>query len=179
MHIFLIGFMGCGKTSIGKRLAKRLKCPFYDTDFMIEQGAGFSIREIFELHGESFFRQIEANTLRHLSNLPKGVVATGGGMPCFQQNMDLINQIGKSFFLSVCPEQLCQRLMGGQNKRPLLQGMLHDEEILRAFIVQKLQERLFFYRQAHYHIDANKPHLALEQILAYLNEAGLPDGRSV
>lgn len=147
MNIFLVGFMGCGKSSLGKRLALRLNYRFLDLDEEIERQAGLSISEIFKRDGEHYFRQLEANILRQVEKSVPTVVATGGGTPCHFDNMDYINSNGVSVFLRMSPKSLAWRLENTHKNRPLIANM--QGEGLLQFVETKLAEREQFYMQAH------------------------------
>jgi shikimate kinase len=145
--IFLLGFMGCGKSYIGKRLAKNINADFLDLDDLIVETNGLSISKIFEQKGEPHFRQSESNCLKSLKNTTQTVVALGGGTPCFFDNMKWINENGVSLYLKTKPTVLADRLKSEVNKRPLIQ-QLSEAELL-PFIEQKIEERAPFYHQAH------------------------------
>ncbi|WP_316823231.1 shikimate kinase [Pedobacter gandavensis] len=147
MKIFLIGFMGCGKSTIGKRLATKLGYDFVDLDHQIERLAGMPITEYFAANGESGFRIFESKTLKDFSYPDNCVVATGGGAPCYFDNMQWINDHGISIYIEMTPAALAKRLESGKDKRPLLKDM--NEEELITFISHKLEERNPFYQQAH------------------------------
>ena len=152
-RVFLIGFMGAGKSTIGKRLANHLGLPFVDLDTVIEQQAGQTVSEIFESRGEAVFRQLESQFLGQLcsSTLP-GVFALGGGTPCSHENIELITRSGCAVYLEMGAGVLSSRLAGAQKKRPLIAGKSPEE--LQAFVVEKLEEREPFYAQAHIVFDA-------------------------
>ncbi|PST84626.1 shikimate kinase [Pedobacter yulinensis] len=149
--IFLIGFMGCGKSTKAKQLAQRLSCPVIDLDDEIVKAAGQSITDYFAAHGEAGFRILERETLHEFAYPETCVVATGGGLPCFFDNMDWINLHGKSVYLKMEPAQLVSRLQK-REKRPLIKDM--DDPTLLQFIEQKLGEREPFYSQATYILNA-------------------------
>lgn len=148
MIFFLLGLPGCGKTTMGKKFAHVVGFPFYDLDHLIEAGEGSKITELFGLLGEQKFREIESTYLNNLTNLQHAVVATGGGTPCFGNNMRIINQLGISIFLDMSPKEIAQRLSeNGIAKRPILKGKTREEitltlEFLRA-------SRLDYYRSSH------------------------------
>ncbi len=150
--IYLIGFMGSGKSHVGKKLAKALYCPFVDLDAFIESSSGMQIREIFAEHGEAYFRLLERRTLQDMAFGPKRIVATGGGAPCFFNNMKWINQHGLAIYLDATSGVLAERLWRGRVKRPLLAGL--QKEDLFPFIERKIAERRTYYNQApiHYRI---------------------------
>lgn len=146
MKIFLIGFMGCGKSTLGKKLAVKLGYDFIDLDQQIEKEAGMSIGTYFSVNGEAAFRAKESETLKTFNYPVNCVVATGGGVPCYFDNMDWINQNGLSVYIEMTPVALARRLENGKEKRPLLKDM--DETQLISFITDKLEERNQFYQQA-------------------------------
>ena len=145
-HIFLIGFMGSGKTYWGKRLAEKLGCLFVDLDETIETNERKTIAEIFAVAGENGFRILERDCLCRLAAMPPAVVATGGGTPCFFDNMDWMKQHGWTIYLQTAPEVLFERLKNGRKKRPLLYAL--DDAGLHTFILERLALREPFYRQA-------------------------------
>ncbi len=146
MKIFLIGFMGCGKSTMGKKLAAKLDYAFIDLDHQIEHKIGTSITEYFAEHGEAAFRELESKTLKTFSYPENAVVATGGGAPCFFDNMEWMNANGLSMYISMSAAALAKRLEGGKEKRPLLRNLNEAEMI--EFIQGKLSEREMFYKQA-------------------------------
>jgi shikimate kinase len=157
MKIFLVGFMGCGKSTKAKQLANLLACPLIDIDAKLVEQEGKSIAEIFETQGEQSFRQMERDFLQSYPYPETCVVATGGGLPCFFDNMDWMNEQGITVFLEMSPPQLVSRLHN-REKRPLLKGM--DDEQLLSFITVKLEERNPYYRRAKlvvsaFDLDAN------------------------
>lgn len=154
MKIFLIGFMGSGKSLIGRHLAKRLGLSFLDLDDFLEKGEKKSIREIFAESGEDEFRKLEKIYLNKTSDLRNHIVATGGGTPCFFENMEWMKANGLTIFLNVNPEILCERLQKESEHRPLLIGN-SDKELLK-FIESKLNFRLQFYKQAEVTCQADK-----------------------
>lgn len=145
-RIILIGFMGSGKSTLGKSLAKRLNLPFIDSDAEIEKEYQKSIGELFGEYGESHFREIEAQFIRSLSHRESFVLASGGGMPCFHANMSLLNNLGTTFYLERSPKELMHRLINAKHQRPLIAGL--DEDDLLKFIENKLSEREEYYKQA-------------------------------
>lgn len=145
MHIYLIGFMAVGKTTIGKQLAKALELPFTDTDKLIEEQTGKNISRWFDEDGEEAFRIQEAQTLRQLSDEPH-IIATGGGLPCYHQNMEYMNQRGITIYLKADPAFIEQRLRHAKAPRPLIKTINFDE--LNTFITAKLAQREPFYNQS-------------------------------
>ncbi len=146
MRIYLTGFMGSGKSTIGRRLAERLGCPFVDLDQEIEERAGLSVREIFEWHGESEFRRLEAETLRATGELEDVVVATGGGTAAFDANARWMRENGLLVWLNPAFSTIVGRIGGlGKKDRPLFR----DE----AQALALYRERLPAYRQADLTVD--------------------------
>ncbi|MDO8366495.1 MAG: shikimate kinase [Saprospiraceae bacterium] len=145
-HLFLIGFMGCGKTHWGRLLAKKTGLPFLDLDDWISQKSGESIAQIFAEKGEHGFRVLERDALQALEDLPRSIIATGGGTPCFFDNLDWMNEIGTTVYLKTSPTLLAERLHQEKEFRPLL-AEVQDHD-LQDFIAQKLEEREHFYLQA-------------------------------
>ena len=145
-RIYLIGFMGSGKTSTGWRLAEKLDIPFCDLDEEIVARSGKSIPEIFSEEGEAAFREMEATILRETNKYQKAVIACGGGTPCHHRNMDWIIKNGLSIYLRTDPGLLAARLQQGKESRPLLSGM--DDNELRAYIISKVRERESYYLRA-------------------------------
>lgn len=143
--------MGCGKSTKAKQLAKLLACPVIDIDSVIVAEQGMSISAYFDLHGEESFRALERETLRQYPYPETCIVATGGGLPCYYDNMEWMNKNGKTVYLAMTPAQLVSRL-GKREKRPLIKDM--DDAQLLSFIDAKLGDRLPYYRTAQYAVDA-------------------------
>lgn len=144
--IFLIGYMGTGKTTTGRHLAKVLNLNFCDLDHYIETRYRKTVSQIFAEYGEEEFRKIESAILHEVGDFENIVIATGGGAPCFFDNMDYMNQTGVTVYLKASPQALAARVAGGKNKRPLLENKT-DEELLE-FISKNLEMREPFYSQA-------------------------------
>lgn len=159
--------MGCGKSYTGEKLADLLKYRFIDLDDWIEEKAKVSISEIFAREGESAFRLREKGALRDMEQFSEVVVACGGGVPCFFDNMEWMNERGLSIFLDAPPELLRDRLASGREHRPLISAF--DEEELLFFIEEKLKVRRPFYEQAKVVFKSPDPDqditLALEEII--------------
>lgn len=143
MRVFLIGFMGSGKSYTGRRLANGAAVPFFDLDEWIESREGRSIRSIFEEEGEPYFRERERDALREMARFRDAVISCGGGTPCFHDNMSWMNRQGVTIYLRAPAEVLARRLAREQEKRPLLKGL--NQESLLSFIRSKLEEREPFY----------------------------------
>lgn len=147
-RIFLIGFMGSGKSTLGKELANRLDFTFIETDSWIEQQENKTISEIFSENGEEYFRKKEKEFLLHAQLLDECVVATGGGMPCFDNNLELMNQLGTTIWLDVEENVLLERLENEKSARPLIA----TSENLQEKIHELLESRKKFYAQAKHQI---------------------------
>lgn len=146
MKIFLIGFMGSGKTTGGKRLANALNVPFFDLDHQIAAETGMSIPAYFAEHGEPAFRALEKDVLQNFGYPADCVISTGGGTPCYFDNMDWMNASGVTVFIDMSPLALAKRLEQGKHKRPLLKDL--DADGMVQFITEKLNDRLAFYKKA-------------------------------
>lgn len=148
LKIILTGFMGCGKSSIGQRLADMLCVPFYDTDKMIETQESMKVPEIFEEKGESYFRDLEQNLVKTLQELPDCVISTGGGMPVFNDNIYILNQTGETIYLKVPLKILTQRIYA-DSTRPLVKN-LHIKHKVYDFIKESLKIRNPYYKKSKY-----------------------------
>lgn len=146
VKIFLIGFMGSGKTYWGKIWAQKKGLDFYDLDEIIESKEGRSIAAIFEKEGEVYFRKKETEALHTLLEKNNCIIACGGGAACFNDNMQLMNENGITVYLSATPAYILSRVKEEKEKRPLI-NKLNEAELL-FFIEQKLKEREPFYNQA-------------------------------
>ncbi len=139
--------MGCGKSYWGRLLADSLNYDFIDLDELIEQREGLSIPEIFEAFGEASFRDREQVALESVRNLQRSaVISTGGGAPCFHDNMSRMNVMGKTLFLEACPRILKQNILKSDDVRPIVKAIPESE--LETYIANHLIERLPFYKQA-------------------------------
>lgn len=147
-RIYLVGFMGSGKSTIGKKLAQRLKWRFIDTDSFIEEQTGLSINSIFETQGEEAFRKKETEVLATFSKEENIIIATGGGLPCHSNNLDTIQKSGLSIYLKVSKDSLFHRLKNAKNDRPLLRNKTDGE--LQQYIDEKLIEREKFYLRSDF-----------------------------
>ncbi len=163
--IFLIGYMGCGKTTLAKKLASKLSYEWLDTDTFIEKQEGLTISQIFTTHGETYFRTSELKVIQSLDISVPTVVSTGGGLPCFNNLMEQLNQKGTTIYLERSPKELFQRLHQGKTKRPLLANK-SDEELLK-FIQENLEKRNPIYRQSNYILD--RDYQTVDKIIYLLN----------
>jgi len=153
-RVFLIGYMGTGKTTLGKAFSRSLNIPFIDLDWYIENRYHKTVGQIFSEHGEAYFRELERTILHEVGEFEDVVISTGGGTPCFFDNMDYMKAQGQTVFLDAAPEVLLRRLKAGKHKRPKLKDKTDEE--LAAFIAEAMEERLPFYRQAHYNFDSSR-----------------------
>lgn len=164
MRIFLIGFMGCGKSTMGRSLAAALNLTFVDLDTYLEERFFRTIPLIFAEEGEDAFRKKERKVLEEVAAFDQVIVATGGGAPCFFDNMELMNEAGYCVFLDVEMETLIHRLTHARIERPLVKGKSPDE--LREFIGGLMQKRRPFYEKARYIIKGSeiKPEQVIELV---------------
>ena len=147
-RIFLIGYMGAGKTTLGKAFARAMGLTFVDLDWYIEERYHKTVRQIFEERGEDGFRELEKRMLHETGEFEDVVISVGGGTPCFFDNMNYMNLVGETVFLDVDVKVLFRRLKVAKQQRPLLVNKT-DEELM-TFIVEALQKRLPFYSKAKY-----------------------------
>ncbi|WP_338157843.1 shikimate kinase [uncultured Phocaeicola sp.] len=151
-RIFLIGYMGSGKTTLGKAYARAMQLQFIDLDWYIEERFHKTVQELFEERKEDGFREIERNMLHEVAEFEDVIIACGGGTPCFFDNMEYMNGKGETVFLDASPEVLFRRLKIAKSKRPLLMDK-SDEELMDV-IQNALRIRIPFYSQAKYVFNA-------------------------
>ena len=152
-RVILVGYMGSGKTTVGKALSKATGMMFYDLDWYIESRMHKTISQIFAERGEEAFRQIEYNMLHEVAEFEDVIISCGGGTPCFFDNMDYLNQQGDVVYLKASPETLYKHLLMAKVERPLLKNKTADELI--SYISGHLQERLPYYQKARYTLDVD------------------------
>lgn len=171
-HIVLVGFMGSGKTTVGKLLADALHMEFVDMDAFIEKGQNCTIKQIFAERGEDHFRKIESEALNNILAMPNyKVVSTGGGAPCYLSNMDLIKSKSLSIYLKVGIRRLIARLKN-DTERPLLQNKT-DKEML-SFVKAKLRNREIQYSQADIRVRAiDSPEKITKRLTNYILNTNL------
>ncbi|SHI41598.1 shikimate kinase [Tangfeifania diversioriginum] len=165
MRIYLIGYMGCGKSTMGKRLANHAGLQFVDMDHYIEKRNCKTVPQLFDEFGEEGFRKRERKALEELSEFTDVVIATGGGAPCFFDNIDLMNRTGKTIYLNIDPKILASRLLKSKTERPLIKGKSKEELI--DFIDETLKKRDVFYKQAHYEII--QPDVDLDEVMGMIS----------
>lgn len=153
--IILLGYMGCGKSTIANKLSKNIGIPFVDLDIKIEEKVNLSINAIFEKHGEIFFRKLEHEVFIELLNSPEQlIIGLGGGTPCYTNNHELLKADNVvSIYLKASIETLFSRLSANKSKRPLIANK-SDEE-MKEFIAMHLFERSFYYNQAQYKVSVD------------------------
>lgn len=153
--IILLGYMGCGKSTIAKTLSKTTKIAFVDLDKSIEESANLSVNEIFEQHGEIYFRKLEHEIFVELLNSPEDlIIGLGGGTPCYANNHELLKGAAVlSIYLQASIETLFDRLVVNKSKRPLIADK--SEEEMKEFIAKHLFDRSFYYNQAQYIVNVD------------------------
>lgn len=152
-RIILLGYMGAGKTTVGRVLARQLGLPFYDLDWYIESRMHQTVKQLFDSRGEEGFRTVERNMLHEAAEFEDIVLSCGGGTPCFFDNMDYMNSCGETIYLKASPEVLHEHLKMGRGVRPLLLNKTPEE--VDAFIHEQLKVREPFYSRAKhiYNVD--------------------------
>lgn len=153
--IYIIGFMGSGKTTIGSKLALQLNWSFVDLDKKIEENAGKTIAEIFAQNGEEYFREIETKVLENLRSVRNTIISTGGGTPCHDENMEFMLGNGLTVYLKLTPGELETRLSESRGGRPLIMDL--DKENLKVFIEKKLADREKWYDRSEIIIGGINP----------------------
>ena len=152
-RIILIGYMGSGKTTVGKALSKETGMMFYDLDWYIESRMRKTVSQIFAERGEEAFRKLEHSMLHEVAEFEDVIISCGGGTPCFFDNMDYLNQQGDVVYLKASPEVLYNHLLMAKVERPLLKGKSSEELI--AYITEHLKERAPYYEKARYTLDVD------------------------
>lgn len=165
MRIYLIGYMGCGKSTLGRKLAASLNLAFIDLDTFLEEKYFQTIPQIFANEGEEGFRRKEQTVLHEISAFDNVVVATGGGAPCFFDNIEVMNNTGSCFFLDVDTDSLVNRLIHSKTERPIIKGKSPEE--LHHFIDEMMLKRRPFYEKARYTLKGNE--IKPEQVLELLD----------
>lgn len=155
MRLYLTGYMGTGKSTLGRKIAKRTELPFFDTDKMIEEAEGASVADIIGYAGEEYFREAERRALEATAEVEHAVISTGGGLPVWGDNRGWMAEHGVSVYLKRTPEQIISRLSPhGRYKRPKIRG-LNDEELLQ-YMRTHLAERAPIYEEADMVIDCGE-----------------------
>ena len=165
--IFLLGFMGCGKSTLGKKLASKLRIDFIDLDQFIEKKENQTVQQLFKEYGESYFRELERDCLNEVAQLSdKMVIALGGGTPCYFNNMEVINQSGVSIYLKYNTGILASRLINAKIDRPLLKGKTKEEII--QFIKETSLKREKYYQSSNLVIE--KDNVKVEELVALIQD---------
>lgn len=152
-RIIIIGYMGAGKTTVGRALAAELGIEFYDLDWYIESRMRKTVKQLFDEVGEEGFRKIEHNMLHEVAEFENVVISCGGGTPCFFDNMAYMNQQGDTVYLKASPEILYKHLKMGKSVRPLLLNKTPEE--VQVFITEQLANRESYYSRAKYTVNVN------------------------
>lgn len=152
-RIILIGYMGAGKTTVGRQLAMALGLQFYDLDWYIEMRYHKKVSEIFAEQGEAHFRDLERRMLHEVAEFENVVVSCGGGTPCYEDNMQYMNQQAETVYLKLTPEVLAMHLSMGRTVRPLIVGKSGEE--LLQYITDSLAVREVYYNQAKHIVDVS------------------------
>lgn len=152
MKIFLLGFMGSGKTYWGRKLSEKLGLPFFDLDEQIEANEGKKINELFDQIGEEQFRLMEKDTLHIITESHESfIMSAGGGTPCYFNNIEFMNNRGTTVWINTPVEILTERLINEKDQRPLIKNF--DDEQLRNFILKKFADRKIYYEMSQINID--------------------------
>ena len=170
IRIYLIGYMGAGKTTLGKAFAQAMGLTFVDLDWYIEERYHQTIRQLFDAYGEQGFREMERKVLHEASEFENVVISAGGGTPCFFDNMEFMNQTGQTVFLKASDDVLFQRLKVARRQRPLLANKTDEE--LKEFIHEGLAHRDPFYSKATYVLsgDQLEDRMQIQQTIADLKK---------
>jgi shikimate kinase len=168
MKLFLIGFMGSGKSHWGRLLAEKIAHPFFDLDHVITEKEQKSVSQIFSEKGEEYFRVQEKQMLEDLvEEHPKFIISCGGGTPCFFNNITFMKKYGVVVWLNTDVDVLVQRLLKEKHSRPLLKDIPDDD--LKSFIMKKLHGRKLYYQQAH--VIVNEESLSIDTFMKILSNA--------
>ena len=152
MKIFLVGFMGSGKTHWGRQVSQKLGIPFFDLDEQIVSHEGKSIPEIFAAEGEEYFRLLEKDVLYIITESHDSfVMACGGGTPCYYNNIEYMSKTGTSVWINAPVQTLFERLIHEKDSRPLIKNLSDDQ--LKAYIIKKYADRKIYYEQADVTVD--------------------------
>lgn len=172
MKIFLIGFMGSGKTHWGRLLSKKLGLSFFDLDTVIVEQEKKPVADIFSEKGEEYFRYRETQALERIVEAENGfILSCGGGTPCFFNNIEYMKKSGKVIWLNTSIEVLQQRLVKERRSRPLIRAV--EEADLTRYIVKKLSERRMYYQQAD--VTVNEESVTLDELIRLLFQSEKPD----
>ncbi len=165
-RIYIVGYMGAGKTTAARRLAQRMGWEVVDTDALFEEKYKISVNDFFNKYDEPLYRKLESEVLKATESLDHVVVSTGGGTACFFDNMDWMNQHGLTVFLRISPQAAVDRVIHSRHKRPLVEGK--SEEELTEFVNQHYASRLPFYEQAR--ITAKSEDFDIERLMEAIKD---------
>lgn len=165
-RIYIVGYMGAGKTTAARRLAQRMGWEVVDTDALFEEKYKISVNDFFNKYDEPLYRKLESEVLKATESLDHVVVSTGGGTACFFDNMDWMNQHGLTIFLRISPQAAVDRVIHSRHKRPLVEGK--SEEELTEFVNQHYASRLPFYEQAR--ITAKSEDFDIESLMEAIKD---------
>lgn len=171
-RMYLIGFMASGKSTLGALLSENTGLPFVDTDALIEQATGSPIADLFQSRGEAHFRALEQQALHATAFLDTAIIATGGGLPAYRQNMSWMNAHGTTVYLQTDTRILLARLLQDYRNRPLLSGLSADE--LGVFITEKMAERSVYYNRAAYIMPSDGIGSTLEALRSLVRALSFP-----
>lgn len=169
-RIYIVGYMGAGKTTTARRLAQHMGWEVVDTDALFEEKYRISVHDFFNKYDEPLYRKLEAEVLKETENLVHVVVSTGGGTACYFDNMDWMNRHGTTVFLRISEKAVVDRLLHAKRKRPLSDGK--SEEELKAFVSRHYAERLPYYEKAQITVKAED--LDLEGLASRIQELEIP-----
>ena len=165
-RIYIVGYMGAGKTTAARRLAQRMGWEVVDTDALFEEKYKISVNDFFNKYDEPLYRKLESEVLKATESLDHVVVSTGGGTACFFDNMDWMNQHGLTVFLRISPQAAVDRVIHSRHKRPLVEGK--SEEELTEFVSQHYASRLPFYE--HPRITAKSEDFDIESLMEAIKD---------
>lgn len=163
--VYIVGYMGAGKTTAARRLAQRLGWGVADTDALFEEKYKISVNDFFNKYDEPLYRKLESEVLKSTESLENVVVSTGGGTACYFDNMEWMNQHGLTVFLRISPQAAVDRVIHSRHKRPLVEGKTEEE--LTEFVQRHYTSRLPYYEQAQITVKAED--LDLENLIEMIN----------
>lgn len=172
MRVYLVGYMSSGKSTVGTLLAPHLGLHFVDMDQEFEAKYRIDIASFFQKYDEALFRRLEQQLLHDVSNREQTLISTGGGTPCYADNMGQMLRTGTVVYLRVSPAELCRRISQTRKRRPLLVGM--KDEVLLHYVTAQLEARSPYYTRAHHilDIDGQTPELVAERLVSILSASG-------
>lgn len=164
-RIYLCGYMGAGKSSLAKKLASKLGWSAFDLDDIFEEKYKISVGDFFDKYDESLFRKFESTLLKETSGLDKAVIATGGGTPCFYDNMEWMNANGTTVFVNISTKTAVNRILSSKKKRPLVLGKTEEELFL--YVEKHYSDRLPYYNKAQVTIKGES--ININELVSLLN----------